>query len=346
MKIATALIVYLTAVLTAAAGDRTYPSGFSVALDRGDDLSQALPSKFGEMLAAQPVALQPQDIPRINPIESTGDSKVLRQVSVSAGFIDLINHLAHAKAIDKVQPGFFDQYVQNIARIDGNNFTAQSPPIVDDRFWKDDILNDQASYFNQMVGIMVAINLSHHYLGHYDKYAAKLAGPGNQTVPINDLLTPAEWEVSMKEGAVDAMTCALRADGAMILFDAIDKMPGRPAWTEVFVPKSADLKKLSKEMLDYQQQFDQGGLKFGMLDNFQFRPAWDQPSLISQAKKTFNGSAPALAVIQRPMIDIHSYELIGQFPSHIPGVLQGVSYGFRPVVQTELDAVSQNLRND
>src|SRR5271168_3490432 len=128
--------IFLATALSASAGDspRAYPSGFSVALDRGGDLYEALPAKFGDQLAAQPVALQPQDRPQITPIASTDDNKVLHQVSISSGFIDLVNRLCHAKAIDRVEPGFFDQYVRNLAQVAGDDFAVQPPPIVDARF--------------------------------------------------------------------------------------------------------------------------------------------------------------------------------------------------------------------
>ena len=271
---------------------QTYPTGFSVALERGGDLYEALPPKFSDQLAPQPVALQRQDVPQIMPIASKNENKVLRQVSVSAGFIDLVNHLSHAKAIDRIQPGFFDHYVQHLAPATGNDsLSIQWPMMVDPRFWKDDILNDQASYFNQMIGMMVAINLSHHYLGHFDKYAPKMAGPGNKTIPINDLLTPEEWEESVKTGALDAMTCALRADGAMVLFDAIDKMPRRPAWTQAIVPKGANLKELNKELARYQKQFDSGRLNFSLRDKSRFRQAGDESPLLSLIGKTSNPAA-------------------------------------------------------
>ncbi len=342
--------VFLAAALSAAgeaaAPPRAYPSGFSVALDRGGDLYEALPAKFGNQLAAQPVALQPQDLPQITPIASRDENKVVRQVSVSAGFIDLVNHLSHAKAIDRIQPGFFDQYVQNLARTAGDDSSVQLPMMVEPRFWKDDVINDQASYFNQMIGMMVAINLSHHYLGHFDKYAPKMAGPGNKTIPINDLLTPAEWEVSVKAGAVDALNCALSTDGVKSLFQAIDTFPRRPAWTEAILPKGTDIKKLNKQLTQYETQFFHGGLKFGWRDKLQFRPAWDESPLTSLAEEAFNGGPAFLAVVQRPMIDVHADELIGQIPSHVPGVLQGVSHRLRPVVETELDAVGQYPGND
>ena len=90
---------------------------------------------------------------------------------------------------------------------------------------------------------MVAINLSHHYLGHFDKYSTKMAAAGNKLLPINEFLSTGEWEVSVKAGATDALNCALSTDGAKALFIAIDQMPRRPAWTEAILPKNARRKK-------------------------------------------------------------------------------------------------------
>lgn len=321
---------------------RAYPSGFSVAQDRAGELYQSLPSKFGDQLAAQPIILQNQTSPQIEPIATMDDTKMVRQVSVSSGFIDLVNHLAHAKAIDKIEPGFLDQYVQNLARLAGDDFVVQPPNMVDDRYWTDDVMNDQASFFNQIIGMLVAINFSHHYLGHYDKYGTKMIGTGNKLIPINDFLSHSEWEVSVKAGATDALNSALATEGPKAIFDAIDKIPQRPAWTEVIVPKDVDLKKLNKELTQYETTFYHGGLKFGLLDKLKFRPAWNKAALMGLAEETFNGGPAFFAIVERPMIDIHADELVGQFQPHVAGILQGMGHGFLPVVQAELDAVGQN----
>ena len=349
MKTRIAVIISVAALVVFSRigfSQQAYPSGFSVALDRAGDLSEALPAKFGNLLAPQPVALQPQDIPRIMPISSSDESKVLRQVSVSAGFIGLVNHLAHAKAIDRIQPGYFDQYMQNLARLAGDEFTIRPPNMVDARFWQDDVMNDQASYFNQMIGMMVAINFSHHYLGHFDKYSSRMAGAGNKLNPINELLTPSEWEVSVKAGATDALNCALATDGIRSIFEEIDKLPRRPDWTESLVPKNVDLKKLNKELSGYETLFFHGGLKFSLRDKFQFRPAWNESPLMCLAEEACNGGPAFLAIIQRPMIDIHADKFIRQLQSHVPGIPQGVGDGFRPVIETELDAVGQYPGNN
>jgi hypothetical protein len=324
---------------------QTYPGGFNVAADRAGELSEALPAKFGDMLAQPALTLQAQTAPQITPVEITSDDgKVLRQVYISAGFVSLVNHLAHAKAIDRIQPGFFDQYMQNLALMDGTTPGSRPPDMVDARYWTDDVMNDQASFFNQMMGMMVSINLSHLYLGHCDKYMNRMIGPGNKFIPINNLLTSAEWEVSVKAGATDALNCALATEGAKAIFDAIGKMPQRPAWTDSWVPKSTDLKRLNKELSQYETQFFHGGLKFSFLNELQIHPLGNEPLLMSLSEKPFDGLPSFVAVVQSPMIDIHADEFVSQFHAHVPGVLQGVGHSFGTVIETELNAVVQNPR--
>jgi hypothetical protein len=254
------LVVVFSVVCNAAPPPRTYQSGFTIVLKLGGELSESLPAKFGDQIGAQAIALQPQDAPVVTPISTTEDNKVLRQVALSAGFIDLLNHICHAKAADHVQPGYFDHYIKNLVDGTGGGM-VQPPSIVDPRFWTDNVLNDQMSYFNQMVGFMMAINLSHHYLGHFEKYASKMVGAGNQLSPINDYLTEAEWNVSVRAAAVDSLNCALATDGSRALFEAIDKMPNRPAWADYVVPAHVDIKKLNKQLARYEEDFFRGQLK-------------------------------------------------------------------------------------
>ncbi len=256
---ALAFVIAFSALGDGKPAARSYSSGFSIALKIGGSLYEALPPKFGEQISPRPLALQPQDFPVISPVLLTDENKSEKEVSVSAGFIDLMNHIAHAKAIDKIQPGYFDSYVKNLAHVTSDPFA--SPDMVDPRFWTDDVLDDQISYFNQMVSMLVAINLSHHYLGHYAKYAAQLVNPENKPVPINQLITPAEWEVSVKAGTHNSLDCALATEGVRDLFDAIAEMPERPAWTAYIVPQFADLKKLNKQLSRYENDFYHGKFK-------------------------------------------------------------------------------------
>jgi hypothetical protein len=252
--------VVFSVVCNAAAPARSYQSGFSIVLKLGGELSESLPAKFGDQIDPQAIALQPQDAPVVTPILTHEDIKIRRQVALSAGFVDLLNHICHAKAVDHIQPGFFDQYIKNLA--EGAGSGAVPPPgIVDPRYWTDDVINDQMSYFNQMVGFMMAINLAHHYLGHYAKYSSRMIGPGDKLAPINTFLTQAEWDVSVKAAAVNSLNCALATDGCRTLFDAIDKMPARPDWAAYIVPAQVDIKKLNKQLAHYEELFFRGQLK-------------------------------------------------------------------------------------
>jgi hypothetical protein len=240
---------------------RAYPSGFSVVLKLASELCEALPTCYSGQLNAQPVALQPQQMPVVAPFATTEDARAMRQVCLSSGFIDMVNHICHAKAIDRIEPGFFDKYVKNLAQLCASDASAASPNIVNARYWSDDVMNDQLSYFNQVIGFVTALNLSHHYLGHYAKYASNIAGPGPMAAPINKFLTTDEWEVSVRAGAVDALNCALATDGPRALFDAIDRMPQRPVWAAYIVPQQVDIKVLNKVLVAYETAFFQGRLR-------------------------------------------------------------------------------------
>ncbi len=237
---------------------RSYPSGQKETIKAANDLYQTLSPKFQQCLSLQPVSLQTLATPVITPIESTDEKKTLNQVSISAGFIDLINHIAHAKAIDRIQPGYFDRYILNLARENMEGGLPRPPNMVDARYWADDVMNDQISYFNQMIAMLVAINLSHHYLGHFAKYERDLAA--GKLTPINGLLTPKEWQAAVKAGALNSFDCACLGDGMKALLEGIGKMPRRPQWTLYIVPEYADLKQLAKELGRYEDQYYHGRL--------------------------------------------------------------------------------------
>jgi hypothetical protein len=255
------LAVGLSAASATSEPPRVYSGGFHATLKIGGELYEVLPDKFAQQLDPQTIVLEIQDEPVAQPICTVEDNRPLRQVKLSAGFIDIVNHISHAKAIDRVQPGFFDQYVRNLAQVCSGDTNAQPPNIVDPRYWTEDILNDQMSYFNQAVGIIEAINLAHHYLGHYAKYSAKLAEPDGRSIPINNYLTPAEWAAAVKAGVVDSLNCALTCEGAVAFFEAVDRMPRRPAWTAYFVPPQENIIALNKLLERYEQDFFHGRLK-------------------------------------------------------------------------------------
>jgi hypothetical protein len=250
------LVPLLLAPAATGAPVHAYSSGLNQACKLGGDLYETLDAKYQKSIYPEPIKVEQMEAAVIVPSEGADESKSLRGVKISIGFIDLVNHIAHAKAIDRVQPGYFQQYIVNLSKVADND---GPPEIVDNKFWTEEVMNDQASYFNQMIGMTMALNLSHHYLGHYTKFSSQmLAG---KLVPINNLLAPAEWDASVKAATLNALNCALGTDGPTALFDAIDKMPKRPAWTAFVVPPTTDLKKLNKTLKKYEDDFFHGGLK-------------------------------------------------------------------------------------
>lgn len=256
-------IICLSLLIPARAGTnpapREYASDLSLAVKIGNDLYQTLDADYQRQISPEDISSIKSDAPEITPIAKFGGSKAGCQVLISTGYINLINHIAHAKAIDNIQPGYFQQYVSNLGKTSDGESLPEPPNMVDPRYWTEAVMNDQASYFNQIIGITLAINLSHHYLGHYQKYAGEmLAG---KFTPINAFIAPAEWDASVKAATVNSLDCALAPGGAEALFEAIGNMPRRPAWTGYIVPLNIDTKKLNLQLAGYEADYFHGGLR-------------------------------------------------------------------------------------
>ena len=233
----------------------TYKSGYGSIRSLGRDLYKGLKPKYRALVHAEPVSLVTDVTPFVQLAEYPDEPQPLRMVFISAGFVDLVNNVAHAKAIDKVTKGYFPRYVLSLAQESGEKELHELPNLSDKRYWTSDMMNEQLSNFNQIVGTVVGIELSHHYLGHFKKYADRLTDPKGKPVPINTLLTPDEWEASVRRGVRNALECGLSIDGVKALYDCIDKMPQRPAWTIYFLPDDVKVAKLKKTMERIEKDF-------------------------------------------------------------------------------------------
>jgi len=236
-----------------------YASGFMMVSTLGNSLYRTLDPKYQKVLDPNPVQVENMDAPVITPIAMQDGDKTLGEVSISAGYIDLLNHLAHAKAIDRIEPGYFAKYALNLARQSGGDTLPDPPNMIDNRYWTLAVMNDQIGYFNQMIGLTLALNLSHHYLGLYNRHGSQMMA--GKLVAINNLLAPEEWDASVKAATLNALNCALGTDGPKALFEAIDQMPRRPAWTTFIAPPTADLKKVNQQLKKYEDDFFHGKLK-------------------------------------------------------------------------------------
>lgn len=240
-----------------------YQTGYSATMKLGTDLYNSLKEKYRGQIAVQPISLETAVKPFIKPTEYPDEKEPIRMVFISVGFLDLINHVAHAKAIDKIEPGYFEKYVLSLAEEQGETSLKEPPKISDKRFWTEDIMNEQLSNFNQMTGMLVAMNLSHFYLGDYKKYANKLDDEnGKQAEILDNLLTSAEWEKSLKYGAAHALDCGFGVEGLKALYDCINKMPTRPAWTMYFLPAKANVAKVKTQLEKYEKDYFQGKLTY------------------------------------------------------------------------------------
>jgi hypothetical protein len=256
---------WLAAVIPARAAPKpaphVYPSGAEMAAELASNLYLTLPPKFQNGILPVPVTVEKNmEAPVITPIAVHDGNKTLGVVSISAGYIDLLNHLAHAKAIESIQPGYFQQYVLSLARETGAGPLPEPPNIIDNRYWTDAVMNDQASYFNEMFGMTLAVSLSHHYLGYYNQYAAAM--PAGKPAPFNNFIPPASWEAAVQTATLNCLECGVPVRGAKALFEALDKMPARPAWAAFFAPPASDLKKMSVQLQFYEDQYFKGQLKW------------------------------------------------------------------------------------
>src|SRR5688572_10732880 len=77
----------------------------------------------------------------------------------------------------------------------------------------------------------------------------------------------------------------------------------------------------------------------------QLRLTRDQSSPMCPTKEATDRFAALLAVVERPVVYIHPNELVRQLAAHVARVLERVLDCFRTVVETELDAGSEDVRD-
>ncbi|MBI2946028.1 MAG: hypothetical protein HYY23_00140 [Verrucomicrobia bacterium] len=224
----------------------------------GRDLQRALKPQYQEVAFGDPIAVEIDDLPFVRLEEVPEDPKPLPKVVISEGFDDLVNRVAHAKAIDKIQKGYFQKYILSLAEESGERELKPLPNDTDKRYWTEEMKNEQYSNYNSIVGTLVGINLAHFYLGHFKKYQSKLVNAEGKHAPINNLLTPKEWDESLRLGVRNALSAGCAIEGVLPFFECFEKMPKRPAWTAFFVPDNAKYKDTKKTLEKIQKDFFSG----------------------------------------------------------------------------------------
>jgi hypothetical protein len=230
----------------ASASQHTYSTDYNTIKQLGTDLYESLKPSFRAQITQNPIWFVDDARPYIRPFHFESDNNAQNVVYVSKGFIQLVNNIAHAKAIDKFEPGFFNRYLKQLAEDKSGLLVPELENISDAHYWTDDVMNEQMSYFNQIVGVVAAINLAHHYLGHEEKYADLLQDSASNPVTMATTCTQAEWEQAFKLGAINALDCGFTFEGIKAFYDCILAMEKRPGWTLYFLPMKARIDNLSK----------------------------------------------------------------------------------------------------
>jgi hypothetical protein len=243
----------------------TYKTGYSAMMKLGRALYDQLGEKEKDIISAQPISMDVDLTPFARLMYFDADQpgdKPLRGVWISAGFIDLVNHVAHAKGIDKIQKGYFQKYIAQLMTESGDKELRPLPDDTNAKFWTEDMLNEQQSNFNSIVGIVVGIKMAHHTLGHFDKYKDKLVEKeGVKPTPIEELITEKEWEDAYREGLFTSLNAGCFTEGVIPFYEAFDKMPTRPPWAVYFLPPTAKFAKMKKDFVKFQDDYLAGRLK-------------------------------------------------------------------------------------
>ena len=232
-----------------------YETGYSDVVEFTSDLYRALAPEQQRLFHPFPVLLDKVKTPLAQPRVCSDGSSALPAVHVTAGFIELMNSLSHAKAIDDVQKGFFKMYVDRLGLETGAELPRSLLDILQSQTLSLDTRNYQMSHFNQMVAASIAVEMAHQYLGHYAKYAGHLTDAQGQPVPINRLVTPEEWHEAVLKGAHHALDCGLGVEGLQVIYESIDRMPKRPAWTIYFLPEKANVSRIKRDLTKVEKDF-------------------------------------------------------------------------------------------
>ena len=230
--------------LSAAESSNRYDTGFATLQRIAGDLHRALVVEKRAELLGSAVLLENPRTPYLQ-LRSTSSTNS-QAVFVSQGLIDVLNYVSHAKAVDQVDSGFYEKAVDGLARQNGTELRGLPQP-THTNAWAFNTMNWQMSHFNQMAAGLTAVQMAHHYLGHYKKYASQL-GDGTNAAPLYSVLTPREWREAVLAGSRHALDCALAPEGLVVLYDAITRMPQRPSWAVHVMPPGAEISILRLEL--------------------------------------------------------------------------------------------------
>src|SRR3954466_5687560 len=119
----------------------TYKSGYSSIMKLGKDLFNGLKPAEKKFVSPQPISIETDVAPFVRLLYYPDEPRPIRGVWISAGFIDLVNRIAHAKAIDRIERGYFARYVELLSRETAGKSLKPLPNSSNPAYWTDDVLN-------------------------------------------------------------------------------------------------------------------------------------------------------------------------------------------------------------
>jgi hypothetical protein len=241
--------------LRAAARNGAYEMGFRNVTNINADLVLALDPPKRRQVSSNTLLLGTVRLPCLASAPGANPDAPGEPVRISSSFIDFINRVAHAKAVDESERGFFLRYATRLGEDPRTTLAPDFDVLLPQRAWSFNTMNRQASHFNQMVGGLLGIEHAHHYLGHYRKHAQHFAPWTALPQPINTLITEQEWHEAVLDGARNALACGLGVDGMKAIFECFGQMPTRPAWAAYFIHPQADVRLISAELVKAEREF-------------------------------------------------------------------------------------------
>lgn len=205
----------------------------------GRDLHAALKPEQRKKIAEQPISIETDNQPFVRHQLLRHGGEEVRGVWISAGFIDLVNHVAHAQAIDAWAKAYLRKYVELLEA----GGVPELPNGGEARYWSDEVLNEQQSNFNSIVGVVVGMKLANHYLGHLEGTAE------------GEHVSAEEWREALMQGVRNALRAGCMTEGAIPFFAEMDRMKARPAWVADFIHPRVEFSEVRKEMEELQSRF-------------------------------------------------------------------------------------------
>src|SRR6266540_919829 len=155
----------------AAAPKGTYEMGFRNVTNINADLVLALDPSKRRQVSPNTLLLGTVRLPCVASSPGANPNAPGEPVRITSSFIEFINRVAHAKAVDESERGFFLHYITRLTEDPRTTLAPDFNMLLPQRAWSFNTMNRQASHFNQMVGGLLGIEHAHPYLGHYRKNA-------------------------------------------------------------------------------------------------------------------------------------------------------------------------------